>query len=168
MCKHPTACLQFHVLYFCYLYGFCDFFWTFVSSCLSQRAYAKKKGRNNVTVDDLVHVITPKGRGESSLLNLFILLFEIVSSNLQLLMFIGEKLCISITSNFAICTSDIKKLFQQCSLFYYPSNFQCNEKSCKWLNKLNRSWTLNNMVVNDGFCWLLVEFMSSFIFSFLI
>ncbi|XP_074581857.1 transcription and mRNA export factor ENY2 [Curcuma longa] len=26
------------------------------------RAYAKKKGRNNVTVDDLVHVITPKGR----------------------------------------------------------------------------------------------------------
>ncbi|RRT54610.1 hypothetical protein BHE74_00048780 [Ensete ventricosum] len=28
------------------------------------RAYARKKGRNNVTVDDLVHVITPKGRGE--------------------------------------------------------------------------------------------------------
>ncbi|XP_031252523.1 transcription and mRNA export factor ENY2-like [Pistacia vera] len=26
------------------------------------RAYIKKKGRNNVTVDDLVHVITPKGR----------------------------------------------------------------------------------------------------------
>ncbi|URE29956.1 hypothetical protein MUK42_26274 [Musa troglodytarum] len=26
------------------------------------RAYARKKGRNNVTVDDLVHVITPKGR----------------------------------------------------------------------------------------------------------
>ncbi|XP_038703402.1 transcription and mRNA export factor ENY2 [Tripterygium wilfordii] len=26
------------------------------------RAYVKKKGRNNVTVDDLVHVITPKGR----------------------------------------------------------------------------------------------------------
>ncbi|KAG9139575.1 hypothetical protein Leryth_016341 [Lithospermum erythrorhizon] len=26
------------------------------------RSYARKKGRNNVTVDDLVHVITPKGR----------------------------------------------------------------------------------------------------------
>ncbi|TYJ37320.1 hypothetical protein E1A91_A05G367700v1 [Gossypium mustelinum] len=26
------------------------------------RAYVKKKGRNNVTVDDLVHLITPKGR----------------------------------------------------------------------------------------------------------
>ncbi|WVZ67656.1 hypothetical protein U9M48_016706, partial [Paspalum notatum var. saurae] len=26
------------------------------------RAYARKKGRNNVTVDDLIHVITPKGR----------------------------------------------------------------------------------------------------------
>ncbi|KAK2636785.1 hypothetical protein Ddye_031577 [Dipteronia dyeriana] len=27
------------------------------------RAYTRKKGRSNVTVDDLVHVITPKGRG---------------------------------------------------------------------------------------------------------
>ncbi|XP_027100334.2 transcription and mRNA export factor ENY2 isoform X1 [Coffea eugenioides] len=27
------------------------------------RAFARKRGRNNVTVDDLVHVITPKGRG---------------------------------------------------------------------------------------------------------
>ncbi|MBA0842263.1 hypothetical protein Goarm_002100, partial [Gossypium armourianum] len=26
------------------------------------RSYVKKKGRNNVTVDDLVHLITPKGR----------------------------------------------------------------------------------------------------------
>ncbi|KAL6143110.1 hypothetical protein ACLB2K_053806 [Fragaria x ananassa] len=26
------------------------------------RSFIKKKGRNNVTVDDLVHVITPKGR----------------------------------------------------------------------------------------------------------
>ncbi|MQM10504.1 hypothetical protein Taro_043396 [Colocasia esculenta] len=26
------------------------------------RAYSRKKGRNNVTVDDLIHVITPKGR----------------------------------------------------------------------------------------------------------
>lgn len=26
------------------------------------RSFARKKGRNNVTVDDLVHVITPKGR----------------------------------------------------------------------------------------------------------
>lgn len=26
------------------------------------RAFANKKGRNNVTVDDLVHLITPKGR----------------------------------------------------------------------------------------------------------
>lgn len=32
----------------------------FVSIC---RAFIKKKGRNNVTVDDLVHLITPKGRG---------------------------------------------------------------------------------------------------------
>jgi hypothetical protein len=28
------------------------------------RAFVKKKGRNNVTVDDLIHVITPKGRGK--------------------------------------------------------------------------------------------------------
>lgn len=27
------------------------------------RSYARKKGRNNVTIDDLIHVITPKGRG---------------------------------------------------------------------------------------------------------
>ncbi|KAL8153049.1 hypothetical protein V2J09_010809 [Rumex salicifolius] len=27
-------------------------------------SFVKKKGRNNVTVDDLVHVITPKGRGK--------------------------------------------------------------------------------------------------------
>lgn len=27
------------------------------------RDFVKKKGRNNVTVDELVHVITPKGRG---------------------------------------------------------------------------------------------------------
>ncbi|KAJ8759051.1 hypothetical protein K2173_003289 [Erythroxylum novogranatense] len=26
------------------------------------RSFVRKKGRNNVTVDDLVHVITPKGR----------------------------------------------------------------------------------------------------------
>ncbi|KAG8641623.1 transcription and mRNA export factor ENY2 [Manihot esculenta] len=26
------------------------------------RAFTRRKGRNNVTVDDLVHVITPKGR----------------------------------------------------------------------------------------------------------
>lgn len=31
------------------------------------RAFVKKKGRNNVTVDELVHVITPKGRGIDSL-----------------------------------------------------------------------------------------------------
>ncbi|KAG5527039.1 hypothetical protein RHGRI_028086 [Rhododendron griersonianum] len=27
------------------------------------RAFIKKKGRTNVTVDDLIHLITPKGRG---------------------------------------------------------------------------------------------------------
>uniref|UniRef100_A0A2P2IP99 Transcription and mRNA export factor ENY2 n=1 Tax=Rhizophora mucronata TaxID=61149 RepID=A0A2P2IP99_RHIMU len=26
------------------------------------RAFTRKKGRNNVTVDDLIHIITPKGR----------------------------------------------------------------------------------------------------------
>ncbi|KAF5779866.1 putative transcription factor, enhancer of yellow 2, transcription factor EnY2 superfamily [Helianthus annuus] len=26
------------------------------------RSFTRKKGRNNVTVDDLVHLITPKGR----------------------------------------------------------------------------------------------------------
>ncbi|XP_052729811.1 uncharacterized protein LOC108326939 isoform X2 [Vigna angularis] len=30
--------------------------------CVRTRAVVKKKGRNNVTVDELVHVITPKGR----------------------------------------------------------------------------------------------------------
>ena len=34
--------------------------------CFS-RAYVRKKGRNNVSVDDLVQVITPKGRGLLSL-----------------------------------------------------------------------------------------------------
>ncbi|MFQ6648007.1 hypothetical protein Gotur_021630 [Gossypium turneri] len=29
---------------------------------MNDRSYVKKKGRNNVTVDDLVHLITPKGR----------------------------------------------------------------------------------------------------------
>ncbi|AQK98611.1 E2 protein isoform 5 [Zea mays] len=33
-----------------------------LSFCVLCRAYARKKGRNNVTVDDLIHVITPKGR----------------------------------------------------------------------------------------------------------
>ncbi|KAG7978811.1 hypothetical protein I3843_05G100400 [Carya illinoinensis] len=28
----------------------------------TSRAFARKKGRNNVTVDDLVQVVTPKGR----------------------------------------------------------------------------------------------------------
>lgn len=36
------------------------------------RSYARKKGRNNVTVDDLIHVITPKGRGKhSTIANLY-------------------------------------------------------------------------------------------------
>ncbi|XP_010250725.1 PREDICTED: transcription and mRNA export factor SUS1-like isoform X1 [Nelumbo nucifera] len=30
------------------------------------RAFTRKKGRHNVTVDDLVHVITPKGRAYTS------------------------------------------------------------------------------------------------------
>ncbi|RVX06727.1 Transcription and mRNA export factor ENY2 [Vitis vinifera] len=34
-----------------------------VLTCVGNaRAFVKKKGRNNVTVDDLVHVIMPKGR----------------------------------------------------------------------------------------------------------
>ncbi|KAG8081683.1 hypothetical protein GUJ93_ZPchr0019g2683 [Zizania palustris] len=44
-----------------------DFIPSLVLSALSCpfvfcRAYARNKGRNNVTVDDLIHVITPKGR----------------------------------------------------------------------------------------------------------
>ncbi|KAG6793341.1 hypothetical protein POTOM_002548 [Populus tomentosa] len=35
------------------------------SSLSGNLAFIKKKGRNNVTVDDLVHVITPKGRGRA-------------------------------------------------------------------------------------------------------
>ena len=41
-----------------------------LSLCVLCRAYARKKGRNNVTVDDLIHVITPKGRGKWSFLPL--------------------------------------------------------------------------------------------------
>lgn len=41
-----------------------------LSLCVLCRAYARKKGRNNVTVDDLIHVITPKGRGQWSFLPL--------------------------------------------------------------------------------------------------
>ena len=38
-----------------------------VLTCVGNaRAFVKKKGRNNVTVDDLVHVIMPKGRGKNS------------------------------------------------------------------------------------------------------
>ncbi|KAB5516291.1 hypothetical protein DKX38_026939 [Salix brachista] len=37
-----------------------------LSMSLCCRAFIKKKGSNNVTVDDLVHVITPKGRGGGS------------------------------------------------------------------------------------------------------
>lgn len=38
-----------------------------VLTCIGNaRAFVKKKGRNNVTVDDLVHVIMPKGRGKNS------------------------------------------------------------------------------------------------------
>ena len=33
----------------------------------------KKKGRNNVTVDDLVNVIMPKGRGKISFFPIFII-----------------------------------------------------------------------------------------------
>ncbi|KAJ6866561.1 transcription and mRNA export factor SUS1-like [Populus alba x Populus x berolinensis] len=33
-----------------------------LSMSLCFRAFIKKKGKNNVTVDDLIHVITPKGR----------------------------------------------------------------------------------------------------------
>ncbi|EOY02794.1 Enhancer of yellow 2, putative isoform 2, partial [Theobroma cacao] len=36
--------------------------WKDEMKALCSRAYIKKKGRNNVTVDDLVHLITPKGR----------------------------------------------------------------------------------------------------------
>ncbi|KAJ7974804.1 Transcription and mRNA export factor ENY2, partial [Quillaja saponaria] len=36
--------------------------WRDEMKALCSRAFVKKKGRNNVTVDDLVHVITPKGR----------------------------------------------------------------------------------------------------------
>jgi hypothetical protein len=44
------------------------------------RAYARKKGRDNVTVDDLIHVITPKGRGKFFAIFFdmtFLLLYEI-------------------------------------------------------------------------------------------
>lgn len=40
---------------------------TFVYPYCIFRAYVRKKGRNNVSVDDLVQVITPKGRGSFSL-----------------------------------------------------------------------------------------------------
>jgi hypothetical protein len=35
-----------------------------------------KKGRNNVTVDDLIHVITPKGRGRRFYLPIISLLLQ--------------------------------------------------------------------------------------------
>lgn len=35
----------------------------FLLSALT-RAFAQKKGRDNVTLDDLVQLLTPKGRGE--------------------------------------------------------------------------------------------------------
>lgn len=48
---------------------------------MCDRAYIKKKGRNNVTVDDLVHLITPKGRGKY--------LFNFLLFLLQLSAFVG-------------------------------------------------------------------------------
>lgn len=46
-------------------------FWVSFHPCFLDdgRSFIKKKGRNNVTVDDLVHVITPKGRGKSFFLS---------------------------------------------------------------------------------------------------
>uniref|UniRef100_A0A2P2K9Y7 Transcription and mRNA export factor SUS1 n=1 Tax=Rhizophora mucronata TaxID=61149 RepID=A0A2P2K9Y7_RHIMU len=47
------------------------------------RALIQKKGRNNVTVDDLVHVITPEGRGGDFFLQL--LFYDCLQRSLALL-----------------------------------------------------------------------------------
>ncbi|KAA8548234.1 hypothetical protein F0562_004505 [Nyssa sinensis] len=49
------------------------------------RAFIKKKGRNNVTVDDLVHVITPKGRGKEGLLSFFFSVILLIVCNYRFL-----------------------------------------------------------------------------------
>lgn len=48
------------------------------------RAFARKKGKNNVTVDDLVQVITPKGRG--GFISFFFFFPEIYVSEMYVLM----------------------------------------------------------------------------------
>jgi hypothetical protein len=44
--------------------------------CLYVGPMQGKKGRNNVTVDDLIHVITPKGRGRRFYLPIISLLLQ--------------------------------------------------------------------------------------------
>ncbi|KAG6741613.1 hypothetical protein POTOM_053692 [Populus tomentosa] len=51
------------------------------------RAFIKKKGKNNVTVDDLIHVITPKGRGGGSSVSEVYLLLSTQDNLLVYLLF---------------------------------------------------------------------------------
>lgn len=44
------------------------------------RAFVKKNGRDNVTVDDLVRAITPKGRGNKRTHRFFFVIFNMVST----------------------------------------------------------------------------------------
>lgn len=62
---------------------FSSFFFFF-----NRRQFIKKKGRNNVTVDDLVHVITPKGRGKNYD-PFFLNFFNIHMDELETFVFLG-------------------------------------------------------------------------------
>jgi hypothetical protein len=53
------------------------------------RAFIKKKGKNNVTVDDLIHVITPKGRGRGSSVSEVYLLLSALDNLFVLLIVTG-------------------------------------------------------------------------------
>jgi hypothetical protein len=59
----------------------------FLSMSLCFRAFIKKKGKNNVTVDDLIHVITPKGRGRGSSVSEVYLLLSTQDNLLVYLLF---------------------------------------------------------------------------------
>lgn len=80
-------------------------------NCFS-RAYVKKKGRNNVSVDDLVQVITPKGRGLLSLSIIEVVIggvYHKSSNNSLIIQHENKRLKAFLTNNSLIIQHEIKR-----------------------------------------------------------
>lgn len=74
------------------------------------RAFVKKKGRNTVTVDDLVRVITPKGRGEDFRFSSLWFSFQTIIGHME-----AGSNCISAWSMFLLDLGHIVLGFAICS-----------------------------------------------------